>query len=118
MDLANQKVSKILRADTAAVNQLVSVLGDHSNKSGILAALLKENDQIIKTRLASLKLNKDAYASDIFNALVQKVNYDDAYLTDFLGVSDISHEKTAAKVIEFIEKLFPPFEGYFLKKEK
>ncbi len=112
-----EKIAKILRINVLAIEDLEKGLDKATGKAGVLKFICEENEKLLSEKLGVLGLSKNSPASDVYDALISKIEADDLAIYKFIGPSgDVSIK--AQKIMNFVRKIHPPTRGYFLKKEK
>ncbi len=112
-----EKIAKILRIDKWVIEDLERGLEKATGKTGVLESIYEENEKLLSEKLGILGLSKISSASDVYDALISKIEADDVAIYKFIGPSGDVLTK-AQKIMNFVRKIHPPAKGYFLKKEK
>lgn len=113
-----EKLAKILRVDKNLIMELEANLERVTGKIGVLESIAGENDVRIHDRMATLGLVKGALASEVFDALISKIEADDLKICTAADVCSARGVRAATAVCELVTKVRAPHEGYFLKFEK
>lgn len=124
MKISNQssdylyRLARILRTDKERLGRLERGLERISGKKGVLEKIVSQNDQLVKEKLFLLGVRRDAYAHEVYDALISKIEADDFKIFEHLKLKNLRGQAAAQRVVDFITLIHPTFSGYFLKKEK
>lgn len=123
-NLYQEKIAKILRIPKKNFAELVLDLEKITGKVGIIEKVLFENEQIVSDKLAFLGVSHNSSASEVYDALISKVEADDLKLLNIIGHGSLRGYEASRAVVNFIEKIHinkssdVKSHGFFLKKEK
>jgi len=118
MNNYQEKIARILRTDKQVIENLERQMEKATGKVGILKALTEENEKLLSERMNFLGLNRNCAASEIYDALISKIEADDVALLNYIGLTRQDSSLAAQKIVDFVKRLHPPTKGLFLKKEK
>lgn len=113
-----EKIAKILRADKNTIRLLEEKLGALTGKKGIMAKIIEQNETEIRNRLDFLGLGRKITAKEIFDALISKIEADDAQLFGVLGSPSVIVPEDWQRVLEIAKDIAGKPKGLFLKEEK
>lgn len=114
---AQDKIAKILRVDKRVVYDLEKALNHATGRSGILEKIIQRNDRLVKSKMSSLGLLPDSKASEIYDALISKIEADDLKICQAIGVCSAKGISAAESICDFVSKISKPGKGHFLKLE-
>ena len=117
MNNYQEKIARILRTDKQVIENLERQMEKATGKVGILKALTEENEKLLSERMNFLGLNRNCAASEIYDALISKIEADDVALLNYIGLTRQDSSLAAQKIVDFVKRLHPPTKGLFLKKE-
>ena len=112
-----QKIANILRTDRRTLQKLQDSLEKETGKDGMIQKIVEENEMLIRNRLDVLGLGRNVSASDVYDALISKVESDDLKLFEALGSPNLSKPADIQRVIDLAMKISNSRTGFFLKKE-
>ncbi len=112
-----EKVARILRTDKDIVQNAARVLAAVVGHDDALNRLTEENSREIEVRLHALHL-KERTADKIYEALIKKIQRDDAALRAYFGHPTCQTQETCDALLGGAKDLAHVPAGYFLKKEK
>ncbi len=118
MNSYQDKIARILRTDKHIIGNLEADLQKATGKIGVLEKILEENDKLLSDRLSLLGVRRNSSATEIFDALISKIESDDVQILKYLGIISSHGSESAKTVVNFIKTIYKPPTGYFLKKEK
>jgi len=113
-----QKIAQILRTDKDNIRFIEERLSVITGKKNIIDKIVEENETMIKNRLNTLGLNKNANAKEIYDALISKIEADDVQLFKVLGSPLVTISSDWQRVLETAKSIAGKPNGFFLKKEK
>jgi hypothetical protein len=116
--LAYEKIAKILRSDKNTIRLLEEKLGALTGKKGVTAKIIEENESAIRNRLDFLGLGRKINARKISDALISKIEADDAELYEALGEPSVVIPEDWQRVLEISQKVSNNPKGFFLKEKK
>ncbi len=123
-NLYQEKIAKILRISKKDLAELVLNLEKITGKIGVLEKIFFENERIISEKLSILGVNHNSQASEVYDALISKVEADDLKLLNIIGHSSLRGYEASQAVVGFIKSMHSKessnatLKGFFLKKEK
>ena len=112
-----EKIAKILRTEKQTIVQLEKDLNRITGKSGLIYALVEENDKLINESLDSLGLGRNSMALDVYDALISKIESDDLKIFQYLKNPQLSDPKDCQRIVDLAKDISPRQKGFFLKKE-
>lgn len=113
-----EKIAKILRTDKDNIRIIEEKLEALTGKEGVMFKIVEENQSIIDSRLGLLGMSLKSSAKEIYDALIKKVEADNAAVHKFLGEPKATSPEDWGKVLEATKNIIKPPKGFFLKKEK
>ena len=114
-----EKLAQILGTPAQELLEVDTKMSAVSGKTGVLEAVVADNDQNIDRVLADLGMSRESSAEDVYDALTQKLMNIDKKLFELLGRPDLSKlSNDAGKIRETALGIFTPPKGFFIKKEK
>ena len=113
-----EKIAKILRTDQDTIRVVEERLSALTGKVGVLDKIMEENWTSIQGRLNILGLTRDSSAKEIYDALISKIEADDASFYEALGRPQVTEPADWQRVLDVIVAAINPPKGLFLKKEK
>ncbi|MDO8504671.1 MAG: hypothetical protein Q7S36_02350, partial [Candidatus Liptonbacteria bacterium] len=118
MDSSVEKIAKILRADKHMVGNTMDYLTGITGRQGVPGKILEENEKLIQSHMLALGVRRDAGAKDVYDALISKIESDDALIFKGLGNPNCRSVADCRRIGEVAKKVVNPPMGYFLKLEK
>ncbi|HEY4496979.1 MAG TPA: hypothetical protein VI432_02425 [Candidatus Paceibacterota bacterium] len=119
MSEVSDKLARILRIDKNIFADLQDSLAASTGKIGIIDKIAIENEVLVFKKLEELGLKRNSYASNVYEALIVKLAEDDRKVYEAAGLGvGIEGQAAAQKICDFIAKVLPPRNGWFIKKEK
>jgi len=112
------KISQILRIDRRRLEKLDKELSDISGVKNVIKKIAEENEKLVRARLDFLGLGRNVSATEVYDALISKIEADDIKIFDALNIFSLRNPGTAQKIVNFVQRLHPPTKGYFLKHAK
>lgn len=113
-----ETLARILRVDQHTLIRLEENLERLTGKKGVLEKIAEENEKVINEKLAELGVRRDAFAHEIFDALISKIEADDVKIFQHLELAKVRGQAAAQKIVDFVTDIHPPKRGFFLKKAK
>ena len=113
-----EKIAKILRVDKDTVRLIEEKLGALTGKKDAMTRIVEENETEIRKRLNFLGLGRQLTAKEIFDALISKIEADDAQLFKVFGSPSVLVSKDWQRVLEIARNIANKPKGLFLKQEK
>jgi hypothetical protein len=115
---ATEKIAKILKADRHSLTKLEERLSAVTGKRGVMDKIVEENANVIRDRLLTLGVPRDAKVKDVYDALISKIEADDSDLFTGLGNPDCRLAEDCQKVADAARKVAASPSGIFLKNDK
>lgn len=113
-----EEIAKILRVDKGIIRALEEILDARTGKKDVLKKIIQKNNKLVTERMSRLGLAKDSKASEVYDALISKIEADDLRICEAIGVCSAKGYDAAKNICEFLYKLGRPLNGYFLKLSK
>ncbi len=113
-----EKIARILRTDHEVVRIVEERLSALTGKVGVLDKIMEENWTAIHGRLNILGLTPESTAREVYDALISKIEADDASFYKALGEPQVTKPEDWQRVLSIIVEAIKPPKGFFLKKEK
>lgn len=113
-----EKIAKILRVDKDTVRLIEEKLDALTDKKDVMTKIVEENETEIRKRLDFLGLGRQLTSKEIFDALISKIEADDAQLFKALGSPSVLISKDWQRVLEIARNIADKPKGFFLKQEK
>ena len=113
-----EKVAKILRADKHMMTRLEARLEVVSGKKNVFEKIVEENESLIKDRLLTLGVSREASAKEIYDALISKIEADDNRLFNALGRPTSKLACDCQAVADTALKVAGKPKGFFMKLDK
>lgn len=113
-----EKIAKILRTDHDTIRTAEERLSALTGKVGVLDKIMEENGSLIDARLAALGLTRESSAKEVYDALIRRVEADDAAFYEALGRPQVTEPADWQRVLDTIVAAINPPKGFFLKREK
>jgi hypothetical protein len=118
-NLYQEKIAKILRVPKKSFFELAVALERVTGKTEVIETIFSENERIVGEKLMALGVSHDAYAQEVYDALVSKVEADNLKLLGLIGHSSLRGYAASSAVVEFTKRVYGgPRRGFFLKREK
>ena len=118
MNSYHEKIASLLRTDKNRIEELEAALDKATGKYGVLKTIVEDNDRLVDDRLKTLGLNRNAFAHEVYDALISKVEADDVALLNYIGIGTGDIGEKTQKVVDFVKRLHTPTRGMFLKQGK
>lgn len=118
MDQYTEKIARLLRTDKHTLKQTCDYLSELTGKKDVLKKILEENQQAINDRLLILGISKNSSSSEVYDALISKIESDDNKIYNSLGTPNCENPSDCRSIGEIARKAVNPPKGYFLKPEK
>ncbi len=113
-----QRIGKILRADQQMLKRLADRMAIATGRMNIYEKVLGENERVINERLLSLGIPRSAWAKDVYNALIAKIDADDKKISKLLNRPVCDSQTDCQSILETARKVAGQPKGFFLKTEK
>jgi hypothetical protein len=107
-----------LRADKDTLRVIQEKLSVSTGKKDVMAKIVEENAVIVKDRLEFLGLGKEANAKEIYDALISKIEADDAKFFSALGKPSMEKPADYQRILDSAKTVAGSPKGFFLKMEK
>jgi hypothetical protein len=117
-ETAIKKIAQILRTDRAMLGRVISQLEKVTGKQGVIEDIVQENNAEILEAMDSLELSPKASAAEVYDALISKLEADDASLFELFKRPDYSKPEGYKTVLGFAKEISGVQTGFFLKWEK
>lgn len=119
INLYQEKITTILSTPKNAFADLIMALERITGKRDIIEKIFFENERLVGEKLATLGVHHEAPAYKVYDALVSKVEADDAHLLRLVGHTMLRGYAASQAVVEFVKKTYSGTRrGFFLKEEK
>lgn len=115
---AAEKIARILRADKHSIIKLEGRLSAATGKRGVLDGIVEENEKVMREKLLTLGVPRDARAKEVYDALISKIESDDNRLFTALGNPNCKLAEDCQKVADAAKKIAANPTGFFLKNDK
>lgn len=115
---ALQKFARILNVDRALLERATSHLSEVTGRSGVLEELMDDNEAEKLEAMDALNVPLKASAVEMYDALLSKLEADDASLFELFRRPDYANPESYKTVLGFARETSRVEEGYFLKLEK
>ncbi|OGY39529.1 MAG: hypothetical protein A2418_00075 [Candidatus Brennerbacteria bacterium RIFOXYC1_FULL_41_11] len=106
-----QQLAKILRTDQDIIKGIDA-------KSGVLDAMMKENQVLIHKSLKSLEIDRDSTLKEIISGLSLKLESDENKIKTLFSGVRLTESRDCKKVLDYADQFLNPKEGFFMKKGK
>ena len=112
-------MTRILGTSAEALLDLDKKMSIVSGKTGVLDAVIDNNDQNIDRILTDLDLTRVSTAEEVYDALAQRLTVIDKKLFELLDKPDLAElSDDPGKIRDMALRIFHPPQGLFIKKEK
>jgi len=115
---ALDRMARILRIDRSLLQKAVSQCAALTKRTGVIESLMESNDAEILEAMDTLGLKRTANASEVYDALLSKLEADDLSLFELFRKPDYSKPESYKTVLGIARELSGVSEGFFLKHEK
>lgn len=112
------KISKILRVDKHTLYKTIEYLEKITGKKNVLEKILEENEQLMRDRMLTIGVSREAGAKEVYDALISKIESDDARIFKALGTPNCKSTEDCLNIGEIAKKAVNPPKGFFMKLEK
>ncbi len=117
--LYQEKIAQILKISKRAFAETIAGLERVTGKHGVIERLFFENERLVSEKLATLGVSHEAPAYEVYDALVSKVEADDAHLLKRVGHTSLRGYAASQAVVKFVTKAYSGTRrGFFLKRKK
>lgn len=113
-----EKIAKILRTDKDVIKGVEEHLGKVTGKHGVMDQIGKENEERIQNRLAKCNLPVDTPATQVYKALIERIEKDDKTLVRAMGKPECGTHSGCMTIQQFLKDTIDIGTGMFLKKER
>ena len=100
-----EKLAKILRVSKKTLDDLEIELEQATGKVGALERIFFENEELVGEKLKALGVRHDAPASEVYDALISKIEADDLELLYIIGHKKLRGQKASQSVVDFVKKI-------------
>ena len=111
----HDKIAKILRVDKHVIYDLEAGMDRVTGKVDVIKNIAEENERLVKDRMQRLGLPQGSSASEVYDALISKIEADDLKLFSVMNISTARSAEAAQKICSFTARIASVEEGYFLK---
>src|SRR3989344_1294411 len=120
MDVAYQKLARILRTKPEVLEDLARKMEAKTGKTGVIEKIVQENELLVERTLQELGLPKaEQSAERVYEILIKRLQHMDEPLYNFLGKPDLDKmSNVCGKLCENAEQPARAHLGFFIKKEK
>lgn len=115
---AQEKIASILRTDKHVILEIEDRLSKVTGKIGILESIVKENDDLIISRLLAIGVSKNSTASEVYDGLISKIESDNNLLFKALGSPNCRVGEDCQRVGDTALHIVGNPRGLFLKLDK
>lgn len=116
--LSYEKIAQILRTDKDNIRILEEKLGNLTGKKNVMDKIVEENNFTINNRLECLGIKPGIGAKKIYDALIKKIEVDNAAFHKVLDEPRATAPEDWDRVLKAAIQTVDPKKGFFLKKEK
>ncbi len=113
-----EKIATILRVDQHVIEEVEKRLSSVTGKAKVLEAIITENEDLIISQLLALGVSRSSRASEVFDALISKVESDDYQIYKALGNPDCKKIGDCQRISDTALNIAKPPKGFFLKLDK
>lgn len=119
-NLYQEKIAKILKSSKKGFMECTAALERVTGRLNVVENIFFENERMVGEKLAMLGIrHADASAQEVYDALVAKVEVDDAKLLKMVGHASLRGYEASLAVVRFVESIYGGSRrGFFLKHEK
>ncbi len=112
------KIAEILRTDKHYLSELEKRMTAVTGKTGVLEKIISENEELVRDRLLTLGVQKEASAKEVYDALISKIDADDHHLFEVLAKPVCRVQGDCQRIAETSRRLSGQPKGFFLKHDK
>ena len=113
------KIAKILKVPKRTLAGLAARLEAITGRTDVIEKIFRENENLVREKLASLGIAPGASAQEVYDALVSKVEADDMHLLKLVGHASLRGHAASEAVVGFVKSAYGGLRrGYFLKHAK
>ena len=113
-----EKLAKILRTTPDVILDMEKKMEKAIGKKGVVEAIVKEDEEIVKKRLEELGLKKTSSAEEVYSALIEKAKFNDQALFARFQEPEFTTAVGCKTLINATKELTGNLPGFYLKKEK
>lgn len=113
-----EKIARILRTDRHYILNLEKRLSAVTGKTGVFENIIAENENLMRDRLLTLGVSKDAGAKEVYDALISKIDSDDHHIFEILNKPNCTLQADCQNIAETALKIAGQPKGFFLKLDK
>jgi len=114
----HEHIARILRVDKDYILAIEKSLAQKTGRRGVFERIMFDNEARIRDRMSRLGVRKDARAKEIYDALIAKVEGNDAALAAGVGTGNLSTQGDFVLAVDAVKQVAKIPRGFFLKKEK
>jgi hypothetical protein len=118
MSLESEKIAKILRTDKDVIISVEKHLSGLTGKRDVFESIIAENERMIVEKLKLLGLERSVSAQRAYQALIEKIEHDDAVLSKWLNHPSTKNPEDWLRVLATAANLVGNPKGFFMKTEK
>lgn len=113
------KLARILRTAPEVLFNLDKQMSALTGQKGVVEAISNENDHRIDSFLASLGLDRDSGAEEIYHILIEHLIHIDQHLYELLDRPDLAKLSNVCGILcDTTYKIYQPPKGLFIKRER
>ncbi len=116
--MPTEKTAKILRADKATMIRLEARLSAISGKKKVFEKIVSENESLMRDRLSTLGVSREATAKEVYDALISKIESDDNHLFGALGNPNSMKTVDCQAVADAALRAAKNPKGFFMKIDR
>lgn len=113
-----EKLSRILRADRDYLIKIDAHLSALTGKRNVIERVVHENERQIAERLLALGVSRHAPAKEVYDALISKIEADDARIFAALRNPSCAVQADCARALEAVCAVSGGRRGFFLRRER
>lgn len=111
-------IARILRADKDTLKNIDAKMSQATGMTGVLDKIVEENNALIRNRLDILGLGHNIDAKEVYDALISKIEADDAKLFEMMGRPITTNPKDSYNILVKARSVANPPFGFFMKLDK
>ncbi len=113
-----ERIARIVGSDKDAILKLDKRMSAITGMSGVLDKVVEESDALMAERMTRLGVSRSSSAKSVYDALISKIEADDAALIKVVGCAASKDPDHCRKILDKARTLANPPFGYFMKLEK
>jgi len=118
-NIYKEKIAKILKIPQKSFLDLIVALERITGRNNVVESIFFENERIVGEKLAILNISHNAYAQDVYDALISKVEADDLKILELIGHDSLRGYEASRAVVDFVKSAYGgQRRGFFIKREK